>query len=82
MGFITAVLEVAGGGEVWSARCQALPQRPLRVSLIFKQSHEGGILITRTEQSGEVSLRQGKLLSGGTDLKPSSSNGKVEGLHR
>lgn len=57
VGFITAVLEVAGGEEVWSTTCQALPWRPFCVSLIFKQSHEGGVLLTHTGQLGKVSLR-------------------------
>lgn len=81
MSFIAALLGVARGEELWSPLCHALWEWPF-VVLVFKQSHEGSILVTSIVQVGNMNLRQVKLSSGESDLKSSLSKGRAQGLHQ
>ena len=81
MSFIAAVLEL----RLERAMKHYMPMPSVSFIVLFKQSHEGGILVIPVVEMRKLSLRQAKLLellSGQTHLKPSLSNGRAQVLHQ
>lgn len=72
------------GAEIEMVMKHYMPVPTVSFILLFKQSHEGGILVIPVVEMRKLSLRQVKLLellSGQTHLKPSLSNGRAQVLH-